>query len=706
MKKEIKIWTLDTETRGMFGDIFRIGCYDGEEYNSGYSFMDVSELFNNDYENHVFVHYLDFDLSKMAPELFKQGSIDFSKSVIINGNAVTINTQTIIFHDSYRLLGDSLDKLCKSFHIEHKKMNLDKELEKHGFKDKEEYFSKIDPDDEVLNEYLKLDCVSLYELLEKLMEIALIDEETLIKCPTTPSLAMKVFSTRFKDDYEKAISTNYYGKWGEFLESYVRAGYYGGRTEVFTPYLESFFHFDINSLYPYVMKSFPYPVGNPEYFEDKNAKRTYDFWKRRKIGGGFLRVDIYVPEMFIPPLPYRGMNKLLFPVGNLSGVWTFEEIRKAEELGCQIQKIYSCVYFRKMEYIFKEYIEVFEEIKVNGEGALREFAKKMLNTLYGKFGMRRDRSTFLNIEDYEELSEEEKEEIPAIFHRYTRFIKEVVFVETTKKSRAAYIQPHLSAYVTSYARLVLLEGLLKQDEVGTVAYCDTDSIAASAMLPDDMIDSKEFGKWKLEGTGEGIFLQPKFYAEKLDEVDEEGNRVINIKAKGVPHSIIEKELTFEWYEYLLSELKKGELDEVEVYSNYKARQKFITMLKNNQGMETPTFLSKTINLKAEQKRVMLYEENTSLPHNIKEFGGIPDRYRKKEKRKEFDFDVNFIEEDIKEYGKIKYLKEESPYFLLYTTLPKKRIDKYFGKKGISLTDFCDKTGWRPEDLLYEMGVDL
>ena len=127
------------------------------------------------------------------------------------------------------------------------------------------------------------------------MEIALIDEETLIKCPTTPSLAMKVFSTRFKDDYEKATSTNYYGKWGEFLESYVRAGYYGGRTEVFTPYLESFFHFDINSLYPYVMKSFPYPVGNPEYFEDKNAKRTYDFWKRRKIGGGFLRVDIYVP---------------------------------------------------------------------------------------------------------------------------------------------------------------------------------------------------------------------------------------------------------------------------------------------------------------------------------------------------------------------------------------------------------------------------
>ena len=104
-----------------------------------------------------------------------------------------------------------------------------------------------------------------------------------------------------------------------------------------------------------------------------------------------------------------------------------------------------------------------------------------------------------------------------------------------------------------------------------------------------------------------------------------------------------------------------------------------------------------------------FSKNYLKGMNIQEVGvyyNVPIRDIYEEKRKEFDFDVNFIEEDIKTYGKIKYLKEESPYFLLYTTLPKKRIDKYFGKKGISLTDFCDKTGWLPEDLLYEMGVDL
>ena len=162
-------------------------------------------------------------------------------------------------------------------------------------------------------------------------------------------------------------------------------------------------------------------------------------------------------------------------------------------------------------------------------------------------------------------------------------------------------------------------------------------------------------------------------------------------------------MTWEFYEYLLQTLKEGGKEEEEIYSNYKARQKFFTMLKNDEDLETPVFLRKTINLKAEQKRQMFYKENTSKPHEIKEFGGVPEKLRKKKDFEPINFDANFIYEDMKKFGKIKPLKEDSVYYLLYTTIPEKYIHLYFDTKGIELKDWCKKTGWNAADLLYEIG---
>ncbi|MFE5415743.1 hypothetical protein ACFQ6W_24415, partial [Bacillus subtilis] len=97
------------------------------------------------------------------------------------------------------------------------------------------------------------------------------------------------------------------------------------------------------------------------------------------------------------------------------------------------------------------------------------------------------------------------------------------FIEAAVPSKAPYIQPHIAAYVTSYARILLYRGLIKQLEKGDVAYCDTDSIACEAIFDDDMVDDREYGKWKLEGIlEEGLFIQPKTYYEKYaDEIKPE-----------------------------------------------------------------------------------------------------------------------------------------------------------------------------------------
>ena len=701
-EKPVKLWTLDTETRGLFGKIFRCGAYDGNEYIVGDTFEEVTQqmLKYTDFEHHVYIHNLDFDLSKAAPELFQNDAINFTESIFINGNVITITTRRMVLHDSYHLLTSSLDALCKSFGIKHKKMNLDAELHRLGYADKEEYFSNIPADDAVLNEYLKLDCIALYELLQELMKLAEVTPEEVVKCPTTPSLAMLVYKRNFPDDYEKATSTNYNGEWGQFLENYVRFGYYGGRTEVFTPYIMNGWHYDLNSLYPAAMKK-AYPIGRPIYCEDYEAAQKYGYFKRRGRGAGFLRCDIEVPKMFIPPLPSRGMGKLLFPIGKLSGVWTFEEVKKAEELGCKIHHIYSCVFFRETAYIFKDYVAKFEELKTHSTGALREFAKMMLNTLYGKFGMKRERSTFIDIAD---LTEEELEELPILRHRYNKHLTDIEFAETTVTSKAAYIQPHIAAYVTSYARLILLDGLLAQDAKGTVAYCDTDSIAATVKMPDALVDPVEFGKYKLESEiVEGIFLQPKLYAEK----HRDGK--VTIKAKGVPREIRDQKMSWEYYEMLLRTMQEGTVDYIEIFNNYKARKKFMTMLKENEDLDTPRYLKKGINLLSTQKRIMDYDNNTSYPHVIPEYGALfestikIDKERIAELCENYD-DIDIIEEAINQFGKIQFIAHDSIYYLLYTTIEKKDIQKYFSSDGIPIEEWCRKSGWNPADFLYEMGA--
>jgi len=43
----------------------------------------------------------------------------------------------------------------------------------------------------------------------------------------------------------------------------IKQGYTGGSVDVYKPTGQHIYRYDVNSLYPYVMKSYPMPVGNP-----------------------------------------------------------------------------------------------------------------------------------------------------------------------------------------------------------------------------------------------------------------------------------------------------------------------------------------------------------------------------------------------------------------------------------------------------------
>jgi len=678
-KKPAKIFTLDTETRGLFGDIFRVGLYDGEKYFVSNTFKEIKNILSKytiNYDCHIFIHNLDFDLSKMVNDIIPEAVL--KKSIFINNNVTVfqssvttaqhteeneIITQPITFHDSNKIIMGRLKRICKDFGLDTDKAKI--ELKDHilelgwgrnrqgkrindiseydEFESEGYYFTHVDPFERELNEYLRMDCVSLYEVVTTIIDISGLSLKEFLKCPTTASLAMKVFQINHPDDYEKAISTNYYGFSGEENEKFIRESYCGGRTEVFAPYIELGFHYDVNSLYPYVMKTFPMPYGKPTMYKGDKAREMFKYWYNFGQGAGFMEIDIVIPDMHIPPLPVKRMNKLIFPVGNIHGTWTFEEIKIALEQGCRINKIHRCLFFDKVDYIFKDFVSHFEYIKNNSDGAKKTFAKLMQNSLYGKFGMKRIRKTLLEMDELDKC----KERLASHGYRYMVLENPLIegdeFIEAEIASKAPYIQPHIAAYVTSLARIVLYKGLLEQQEKGVVVYCDTDSIACDSAMRDESIDDKEYGKWKLESEiVEGIFLQPKTYWEKHSDLEEVNGQLINKetkKFKGIPSRKMDMHVTEETYRTIFGKLQdiqkklvNGEpIPKDDIYFplykdkdgeeiGEKKRYKFATNLKKGETDFDKSYeVTKGIVLTNMQKREMDYINNTSKPHKLIDF---------------------------------------------------------------------------------------
>lgn len=55
-------------------------------------------------------------------------------------------------------------------------------------------------------------------------------------------------------------------------DKFIRRAYFGGRTYVFQPYGEDLYYYDVNSLYPYIMKEYPMPASKPEWMDNLQAK--------------------------------------------------------------------------------------------------------------------------------------------------------------------------------------------------------------------------------------------------------------------------------------------------------------------------------------------------------------------------------------------------------------------------------------------------
>jgi len=397
------------------------------------------------------------------------------------------------FRDSFPLLKSSLASLCKSFKPAHTKLEMPRPARTTNSRHYQRHT-------EQWQRYCENDCRALYDIMQ--MFVKVIEDVGGAVSYTAPSTAMQTFRKKF---LHQEIPT-YFPYNGIFHNAY-----YGGRTEVFNMYAmetgRPYYYYDINSLYPWVMHHYRFPVSEPK----RVTLRPEDCVGRC----GIMECDVVAPpDLHLPILPYHDelKSKLLFPLGRWTGWYEFGFIEKAIRYGYEITPKRTYL-FEEDAYLFREYVDHFYKLKTETEGAFRNIMKILLNSLYGKFAEHSER---------EELITDPDESLEGSYD-----YDDVFGYSIRKVTRLrAHQLLGIATRVTTMSELKLYEYFeVIQRLGGTIYYCDTDSIITDIRIP----TGTELGGVKLEHEFiEGVFLAPKAYCLRTYDADHE----IKIVLKG------------------------------------------------------------------------------------------------------------------------------------------------------------------------------
>lgn len=331
------------------------------------------------------------------------------------------------------------------------------------------------------------------------------------------------------------------------VEKDIRNGYFGGNVDVFINEIDNGFFYDMNSQYPKAMLE-DMPVGNPILTTETDLFKIF----------GFVYGEIISPsesELRVAIIQYRDEDgNVTCPRGKFKR-WIFsEEIKDAIINYGYSMKVEFGYQFERGEDLFRSFIEKHYEIKKNAkEGVSRKNAKLMLNSLYGKFGMK-DINSKIKIVDrkkakqlyknynysvFAELSEDKvlikyssriSENIRLMFKNYDD--DEIKLINSSNfskiglgKKRGVPSSVHIAAAIAAYSRILINK--FKNIPNNPCIMSDTDSVVLPYKL-DDKYVGKEIGQMKLECViKHGIFIRKKLYY-----IESVNNKEI-IKSSGV-----------------------------------------------------------------------------------------------------------------------------------------------------------------------------
>lgn len=507
--------TFDLETKGLGGPLVIGGLYDGDRY---WEFTTIEGLFktlaNNFYNDRVTTIYSHnggkYDNRYILEYALNNGFKVTKLMPIHNGLVFNVHIagQIYSFKDSFHLLPRNLKDLTESFECTHVKQDFDIK----------QWIDDKCPVTEELKYYLKMDCMSLHEVLRLFMG-------SVDSCKTTiASTSFKALITeKYLSRELSELCKNYLTK---SQEQDIRQAYKGGRVEVFIRKGYNLNKYDVNSLYPAVMHDYDYPLGKVKYYKD--IDKLEGSLKLHRLG--VVKARIKAPEgMNYPYLAFHYDNKLMFPLGSWVDWITTFEVQEARKRGYKIEMIEGYIYNQRGQ-IFKEFVRKHYKTKAGATGARKEIAKLFLNSSYGKWGQKREMKVLKTLNEILESGDNLKD------YEYVSY--ELGLMQKKEESyRNRMINPVYAVFVTAYARHNLYLGIEEiQRQGGNVYYVDTDCIVSDIELPSKWVDSKKLGAWKAEhpegGYKEAVFIAPKLYAMYSDSD-------IVMKLKGIPKDSIE-----------------------------------------------------------------------------------------------------------------------------------------------------------------------
>jgi len=369
-------------------------------------------------------------------------------------------------------------------------------------------------------------------------------------CVTIPSQAMTAFRHRFMP-CEVYIHNN------EEATEIERESYVGGRVECWHVGVMldgPFYKVDVTSMYPAMMNKFPVPVKLLGVWRDPTIELVIDAIKEHAVVGEVL-IDTDKPIYSV-----RHEGVLLWPTGQFWTTLTGPEIELALWHGHILEFGRVCVYKRAV--LFAKYVEAMfalrQQFQEDHNEVWSEMVKRLLNTLYGKFGQRSEQWEYQgynkNLEDgmitvYDGITGESYKVYQVCGHAHAVIGWEEAFNSF----------PAIASYITSYARCYLWE-LIVTAGMENVLYMDTDSLILRQAGFDRLqsyIQPGVLGKLKLEYVTQSLKIDaPKEYYTDKEE-----------KCKGVRSSakhVTETRWDDMKWESMRGALRTGRIDHVHI----------------------------------------------------------------------------------------------------------------------------------------------
>lgn len=453
------------------------------------SFLDVCSSENAN----IYFHNLAFDGSFIVDYLLRNGYKHVKDDPKANEFATLIsklgmwysirvkwdNGTISEFRDSYKKIPLRVEEIPKSYGLKETKLDLD-------YDDNASRPIGHELTEEEIR-YLKADIVIVAKV------IALQLEQGMTKL-TVGSDSLY--------EYKKIVGNKMFAKlfptFNLSMDAEVRQAYRGGFTYAADKYKGRIVGpvrvYDVNSLYPSVMRFCPLPYSLPQFYPAGPVKNPeYPLWISSITFTAKLKKD------HIPCIQVRNSSRFVMteyvkvikePVTLTCTNVDFDLWQSQYDIN--IISFNGTWQFKAKMGMFDEYIDKWMAVKAVSTGGLRQIAKLHLNSLYGKF------ATNPNVTPKIPVLEEDN----------------IVHLRADAEKMRKPVYTPVGVFITAWARDKTIRAA--QENYDIFAYADTDSLhLITDHDPDNLeIHPTELGKWANEANfKEGIFKRAKQYTE-------------------------------------------------------------------------------------------------------------------------------------------------------------------------------------------------